>query len=71
MATIVASMAIILAIAAYSLGLAGRIEEGRVIAARIRQTLPHYGVDEFLASFHFEPQAAALFREAATRVGLR
>lgn len=61
---------IILAIAANCLGLAGRIEEGRAFAARIRQSRPDYDIDTFLASFHFHPEAALLFREGARRVGL-
>ena len=64
------SHAIILAIAANCLGLAGRIDEGRTIAARIRHALPHYNADEFLASFRFAPDAAALFRQGAKRIGL-
>ena len=61
---------IILAIAANCLGLAGRIEEGRAMAHLIRQSRPDYDVDTFLASFRFEPEGAALFREGARRVGL-
>ena len=61
---------IILAIAANCLGLAGRIEEGRAFAARIRQSRPDYDIDTFLTSFRFTPDAAALFREGARRVGL-
>lgn len=61
---------IILAIAANCLGLAGRIEEGRAFAARIRQSRPGYDIDTFLASFRFTAEAAALFREGARLVGL-
>ena len=61
---------IILAIAANCLGLAGRIEEGRAFAARIRQSRPGYDIDTFLASFRFTAEAAALFREWARLVGL-
>lgn len=62
--------AIILAIAAHCLALAGRIEEGRSFAATIRKTLPQYRVDDFLGTFSFPADAAALFRQAATRLGL-
>jgi DNA-binding SARP family transcriptional activator/tetratricopeptide (TPR) repeat protein len=62
--------AIILAIAAHCLALAGRTEEGRAFAASIRRTLPHYRVDDFLAAFRFSEDAAALFREGAKRIGL-
>jgi tetratricopeptide (TPR) repeat protein len=58
----------ILAIAAYSLALAGRAEEARVYMAAIHKTLPRYRVDDFLAAFHFAPDGAALFREGAKRI---
>jgi tetratricopeptide (TPR) repeat protein len=61
---------IILAIAAHCLALAGRIDEAKTFAATIRKTLPQYGVDDFLATFKFTPDAAALFRLAAKHVGL-
>jgi hypothetical protein len=61
---------IIQAIAAHCLALAGRVEEGRVLSAAIRQTHPNYGVDDFLAAFRFTPEASALFREGAKRIGL-
>lgn len=62
--------AIILAIAAYCLALAGRVDEGKTFAATIRNTLPHYRVDDFLATFRFTEDAAALFRQGAKRIGL-
>ena len=61
---------IIMAIAAYCLGLAGRPDEGRVFAASIRKALPQYCIDDFLATFRFTPDAAALFRQAARHIGL-
>ena len=61
---------IIMAIAANCLGLAGRVEEGRVIAGLIRQSRPDYTIETFLASFRFEPNGVALFREGARRIGL-
>ncbi len=61
---------IIQAIAANCLALAGRVEEGRILAARIRQNRPQYDADEFLAAFRFEPDAAARFRHAARLIGL-
>jgi TolB-like protein len=60
----------ILAIAAHCLALAGRVEEGRAFSASIRRTLPQYGVEDFLTSFRFTPEAADLFRQGARRVGL-
>ncbi len=61
---------IILAIAAYCLALAGRVEEGRVFAVMIRKSLPNFGVNDFLSTFRFSPEAEALFRTGASRVGL-
>jgi TolB-like protein/DNA-binding winged helix-turn-helix (wHTH) protein len=58
----------ILAIAAYSLALAGRLDEARAQLAAIHKTLPRYGVVDFLAAFRFSPESAALFREAAKRI---
>lgn len=62
--------AIILAIAAHCLALAGRFDEARGFAAAIRKTLPHYCADDFIGTFRFEPDAAALFRQGARRIGL-
>jgi DNA-binding SARP family transcriptional activator len=60
----------ILAIAAHCLALTGRIEEGQAFATRIHRELPQYRGEDFLATFRFAPDAAALFRRAAGRVGL-
>ena len=59
----------ILAIAAYSLALAGRLDEARGYLAAIHKALPHYRVDDFLTAMHFSPQDGALFRKAAKRIG--
>lgn len=61
---------VIQAIAAHCLALAGRVEEAKLFARIIRETLPDYNVDEFLATFRFSPDAEALFRKGAERVGL-
>ena len=58
------------AIAAYSLALAGSLEQACNYAAEIHKALPHYRADDFLAAFHFDPQGAALFRQGAARVGM-
>ena len=50
--------------------LAGRLDEARGFAAAIRKTLPNYGVDDFIGTFRFEPDAVALFRQGARRIGL-
>jgi TPR repeat protein len=62
--------AIILAIAAHCLALAGRVEEGRIYAATLRRTLPHYRSETFLQTFQFSADAVALFRQAARQIGL-
>jgi tetratricopeptide (TPR) repeat protein len=62
--------AIILAIAAHCLALAGRLDEARGYAAALRKALPDYRGDDFIGTFHFEPDAVALFRQGARRIGL-
>ena len=62
--------AIILAIAAHCLALAGRLDEARAFAASIRKLLPQYCADDFIGTFRFTPDAAALFRQGAKRIGL-
>ncbi|MER8771391.1 transcriptional regulator [Mesorhizobium sp. M0960] len=63
--------AIILAIAAHCLALAGRLDEAQGFAAALRKTLPNYCADDFIGTFRFEPDAEALFRQGAKRIGLR
>jgi DNA-binding SARP family transcriptional activator/uncharacterized protein YukE len=58
------------AIAAICLALADRREEARALIASIRRTRPAYRVDDFLAAFQFEPDAVALYRKGAKRIGL-
>jgi TolB-like protein/Tfp pilus assembly protein PilF len=60
----------ILAIAAFSLALAGRLDDARVYLASVRKMLPRYGVDDFFAAFQFAPESAALFRKGAKRIGI-
>ena len=59
----------ILAIAAFSLALAGRLGEARTYLTSIHKTLPHYRVDDLLTAMHFAPEIEYLFREAAKRIG--
>src|SRR5262245_14118263 len=61
----------IMAIAALSLALAGRLDEARTHIASVHKTLPHYGIRDFLAAFQFAPEGEALFRESAKRMGLK
>lgn len=60
----------ILAIAAHCLALANRIDEANAFTAQIRKTLPHYRLDDFLSAFRFSPDAEALFRQGAERIGI-
>jgi tetratricopeptide (TPR) repeat protein len=61
----------ILGIASYSLALAGRLDEARAYLAAVHKTLPRYRVDDFLTAMQFDPHGAALFRDAAKRVGTK
>lgn len=58
------------AIAAYSLALAGSLDEARSYASAIQRTLPSYRVADFLSAFRFDPRGAAAFRKGAERVGM-
>ena len=60
----------IMAIAAFSLGLAGRIEDANEYKARIRERVPDYAMTDFLAAFRFSPEAEALFKQAGKKVGI-
>jgi DNA-binding SARP family transcriptional activator len=60
----------ILAIAALSLSLAGRLDQAREYLAAIHKNLPHYGVRHFLTAMQFAPADEALFRDAARRMGM-
>ena len=58
------------AIAAFSLALAGAIEEARAYAATIRKMVPRYSAADFLSAFRFDAEGAALFSEGARRIGM-
>lgn len=60
----------IMAIAAFTLGLAGRIEEGNAYTAKIRARVPNYKFSDFLTAFRCSPDASGLFAEGAKRVGV-
>ena len=60
----------ILAIAALSLSLAGRLDEAHRYLAAIRQALPHYGIADFLTAMKFAPDGERPFREGAKRIGM-
>lgn len=59
----------ILAIAALCLAIAGRVDEARGFLALVRKAQPAYRVGDFLAAFRLTPDAQALFKEAAKRIG--
>jgi DNA-binding SARP family transcriptional activator len=61
----------IMAIAALTLGLAGRIQEADTYKARIRERVPDYAMADFLAAFRFSPDAAALYNQAGQRIGIK
>ncbi|CDX43588.1 Adenylate cyclase [Mesorhizobium plurifarium] len=61
---------IILAIAAHCLALAGRQDEARSFANAIRNTLPNYRADDFIATFRFDRDGETLFRKGAKLIGL-
>lgn len=60
----------ILAIAAHCLALAGRIDEARRYATRIRLVNPAYRTDNFLDTFHFTSDVITRYRQAAALIGL-
>ncbi len=61
---------IILATAAHCLGFEGRFDEARAFVDLIRRSAPHYSVRDYLTSFRFQPDDAALFRECSKKIGL-
>jgi DNA-binding SARP family transcriptional activator/TolB-like protein len=58
----------IYAIAAYSLALAGRLDEARAQLSVAQNVFPHYGIDDFLTAMKFSAADEAFFRKAATRL---
>jgi DNA-binding SARP family transcriptional activator/tetratricopeptide (TPR) repeat protein len=58
------------AIAANCLAAAGRLDEARQFVDTIHKTHPRYTIEDFLGSFRFAPDTAALFRRHALQVGL-
>ncbi|WP_406857317.1 tetratricopeptide repeat protein [Alsobacter sp. KACC 23698] len=57
------------AIAAFSLALAGRVEDARGYLSAIHQTVPGYRVADFLSAMQFAADDERLFRDAARRFG--
>jgi DNA-binding SARP family transcriptional activator len=58
------------AIAAYTLALAGSLDEARSHAAAARRAAPRYNLAEFFAAFPFDAEVEALFRTGAKRIGM-
>jgi DNA-binding SARP family transcriptional activator len=58
------------AIAAFSLALAGSLEQAQVYAAAARRTAPGYSFAQFLITFPFDPEGQALFRKGAKLIGM-
>ncbi len=57
------------AIAASCLALAGRMQEAGTLVTEMRRASPGYRIDDLLRAFRFEPDASALFRGSAARIG--
>jgi tetratricopeptide (TPR) repeat protein len=57
------------AIAAYSLALAGRCDEGRHFLAEIHKSLPRYGARDLVTAMQFDARGAALFKRAGKLLG--
>ncbi|HET7809418.1 MAG TPA: tetratricopeptide repeat protein [Steroidobacteraceae bacterium] len=60
----------IMAIAALTLGLAGRFDEAETYKAKIRERVSSYSMADFLAAFRYSPEVATLFRNAGQRIGI-
>jgi tetratricopeptide (TPR) repeat protein len=60
----------IMAIAALTLGLAGRTKDANAYKARILERVPGYAMTDFLAAFRYSPDAEAIFKMAGKRVGI-
>ncbi len=58
------------AIAAYSLALAGSIDEAHSYAEAVRKSVPRYSLGDFLSAFQFDPEGAEQFRKGAKLVGM-
>jgi DNA-binding SARP family transcriptional activator/TolB-like protein len=60
----------IMAIAAFTLGLADRMAEANDYKKKIRDRVPNYGMADFLAAFRLAPDAADVFKRGAKKVGI-
>jgi tetratricopeptide (TPR) repeat protein len=60
----------IMAIAAFTLGLDGRMPEANEYKKKIRERVPNYSMADFLAAFRLAPEAADMFKRGAKKVGI-
>jgi len=60
----------IMAIAAFTLGLADRMAEANDYKKKIRERVPGYSMADFLAAFRLAPDAADMFKRGAKKVGI-
>jgi DNA-binding SARP family transcriptional activator/Flp pilus assembly protein TadD len=58
------------ALAAFSLALAGSLDEARRYVGAIHRTVPGYSLADFLGAFRFNPGNATIFRKGAGRIGI-
>jgi DNA-binding SARP family transcriptional activator len=60
----------IMAIAAFTLGLADRAAEANEYAKKIRERVPNYAMADFLTAFRCSPDAADVFKRGAKKIGI-
>ena len=61
----------IMAIAAFTLGLAGRVQEANAYQARIRERVPNYSMADFLAAFRYSEEVGEMFARGARSIGMK
>ena len=61
----------IMAIAALTLGLAGRVDEATLYKAKIRERVPNYALADFFAAFRHSDDTVAMFRRGAKVIGMK
>jgi DNA-binding SARP family transcriptional activator len=60
----------IMAIAALTLGLAGRVSEANDYKKKILERVPNYSMADFLAAFRYSPDTVDMFRRAGKKIGI-
>jgi len=61
----------IMAIAAMTLGLAGRLDEANAYRKKVGERVDNYTVADFLAAFRYSDDAVAVFTRGARAIGMR